>query len=89
MAKVTVKMNPGWERALEAQVKKSPQWARIQQDANEKARAILREVNERMTGQPVDDVLAELVAKISAAGFEPNRESLREYAVSISEGTLK
>lgn len=83
------KMNPGAERALADAVQKSPQWAQIQRDAKEKAQAAVQEVNGRMAGQPVDDVFAELVAKVKAAGFEPNPNALRQYAASIAEGTLK
>ncbi len=61
----------------------------MQQQANEQARAVVREVNQRMAGQPAYEVLAELVGKVKAAGFEPNHESLRGYVLAISEGTLK
>lgn len=89
MAKFNIEMNPGWEKALEDQMKKGPQWVHIQQDFDEKARAIVREVNQRMTGKAVSEVLSELVARFKIAGFKPNRETLREFATAISEGTLK
>lgn len=86
---IKIRMSPGAERALAEVVQKSPQWAQLQQDANGKAQAALREVNGRMAGQPVEDVLAELIVQIKDSGFEPNCEALRPYAVAIAEGTLK
>lgn len=83
------KMSPGAERALADAVQKSPQWAQIQRDANEKARAAVQEVNGRMAGKPFEDVLAELIAQVKDAGFEPNPEALSQYAASIAEGTLR
>lgn len=87
MVKIT--MSPGWEKNLEAQIVKSPEWALLQERANKKAQAMIRDVNSQMAGQPSDLVLAELVARGKAAGFEPNVESMREYASAISNGTLK
>jgi len=86
---IKFKKSPGAERALTDEVQKSPHWARIQRDADEKARAAVQEVNGRMAGQPVEDVLAELIARVKAPGVEPNLEVLGQYAASIAEGTLK
>jgi hypothetical protein len=61
--------------------------AQMQAEMNDRARAMIREVNAEMTGRPAAEVLAALTSRMQAAGFEPNVTTLRECAQSISDGT--
>lgn len=85
-----VKFNPGWEKALEEQVRSSPEFQRIQEGVNQNAQQILRDVNAEMSGGDVEEILAVLTTRVSALGnVKPNAAELRKYAEAISNGTLK
>jgi hypothetical protein len=59
------------------------------QAANQQAQEIVRQVNAEKAGEPVEDVLAVLRARIAQAGTEPNEDGLRKYAEAISRRTLR
>lgn len=86
---VKVQMEPGWQEKLTQEITRSPEWARIQRQANEAAQEVVREVNERMKGGDAELIVAELAEGIKRLGARPNLGSLRPYAQEIANGTLK
>ena len=85
---VKVTMNSGWEKALTEQIQRSPEWAKLQQKANESLRGIVREVNSEMRGGQVDAIHTELSRRLRDVGIEPNA-NLKETARAIADGTLR
>ncbi|MFB2583204.1 hypothetical protein ACEXQD_18300 [Herbiconiux sp. P15] len=63
-------------------------WARIQADVNAKAQNVIREVNATHAGRPADEVAEALRVGLREIGAEPTEAGVREYAQSISDGTL-
>ena len=61
--------------------------AKVQVVMDDKARAVIRQVNAEMNGRPVEEVLAALMTRMRAAGIEPDEANLGGYAQSISDGT--
>lgn len=88
MSKVTIKMKPGWEKALSDQITRSPEWARIQEQANQQAQSVVARVNAEMSGGDADAIHVELVRRLSGNGVKPNDAELRRVAASIASGTF-
>jgi len=88
MAKVNFKMSPGWESSLAEQMKKSPEWAKIQRRADEQVRALVVQVNTEMSGGEADAIEAELTKRLKTAKVKPNPPRVREIAESIAAGTF-
>jgi hypothetical protein len=60
-----------------------PQRARL---LSERVAPALAEVGRVRAGYPADEVFAELEAVVTAAGGEPDRAALREFAEQIEAG---
>lgn len=87
MAKVT--MSPGWEKALEKQVKASPQFKKIEADLNAKVQTQFREVNAQMQGGDVEQIVATLTSRLTALNVRPNPAQVRAQAEQIANGTFE
>jgi hypothetical protein len=62
--------------------------AKVQSDYDAIGQNVIRSVNAEMAGQPAEDVLAALRARIRAAGLEPNDDGLRAAAAAIASRSL-
>ena len=65
--------------------------AKLEPEYSEKARAVVREVRDTMTGRPADEVYEALDAGIRDAlgpGAVPNEAELRKWAAAIEAGTV-
>lgn len=77
---------PAQKRAMEKLMQEAA--AKVQPQANAMGQDVIRAVDDAMRGRPVEEVHAELKRRLIAKNVRPS-PGLREYAVAISEGTLK
>jgi hypothetical protein len=61
---------------------------KLQPEVDARLQGIIRGVRDEMEGQPADDVYAELVTRLDAAGVTPNEPNVRKLAEEIQAGTL-
>lgn len=57
----------------------------MKREMDEHAQAIARQVNDEMAGQPTNEIIKVLRARIAQAGFEPNLRVIAKIAQAISE----
>lgn len=78
--------SPAQKRAMEKLLQDAA--AQMQPQVNAVAQDVVKAVDDAMRGRPAEEVHAELKRRMMARGLRPS-PGLREYAVAISEGTLK
>jgi hypothetical protein len=76
------------ESALEALVRQSPEFQRLEKEINEKMRDEVRAVNATHARQPVAEVDAELRRRFDALNITPSEPNFSEIVQDISDGTL-
>jgi predicted ArsR family transcriptional regulator len=76
------------EHALLKLVRESDGFKQLQEDANERVRALVREVNETHAGKPVAEVDAELRRKFEESGVTPEEPGFTETVTAIARGEL-
>ncbi|MEX1078531.1 MAG: hypothetical protein WED09_05435 [Homoserinimonas sp.] len=81
---VTFKWNPGWEKHIEEQIRKSP----LQKQVNERSQAIVRGVNAEMKGGDVEAIFETLMSRLRAEKFQPYPDKMREVAQVIANKEL-
>jgi glyceraldehyde-3-phosphate dehydrogenase/erythrose-4-phosphate dehydrogenase len=75
--------------ALMKMVHESDGFKQLQDEANERVRAIAREVNATHAGRPVDEVDAELRGRLETAGVSsPTQPGFTQLVQAISRGEL-
>lgn len=74
--------------ALLKLVRESDGFKQLQEDANERLRAVLREVNETHAGRPAAEVDAELRRQFDEIGVTPEEPGFTETVTAIARGEL-
>lgn len=76
------------EDALLKLVRKSDGFKKLQDDANERLRAVVREVNKTHAGRTTAEVDAELRRKFEEIGVTPEEPGFTETVTAIARGDL-
>jgi trimethylamine:corrinoid methyltransferase-like protein len=73
---------------LENWIRSTPGFQQLQEDANERVRRLVREVNSALAGEPVNVIDAELRRRFGEAGIIPIEENFATIVQHISDRTL-
>lgn len=76
------------EDALQKLVRESDGFKQLQDDANERVRAVLREVNGTHAGRPAAEIDAELRRKFEEIGVTPEEPGFTERVTAIARSEL-
>ena len=76
------------EQDLESWIRSTPGFRKMQVEADERVRQLVRDVNSILAGEPFNVIDAELRRRFAAAGVSPVEENFAVVVQHISDGTL-
>jgi hypothetical protein len=76
------------ENALQKLVRESEGFRQIEEEANERLHAILRQVNRTYAGKPIAEVDAELRRQFEESGLTPEEPGFTETVTAIARREL-